>query len=119
VASSFTARRRKELLAELALYLENALDEHPWRAWAEAQNHDGSAARLPGAVSRWNAKKDLSWTPLRPELVAEVAFEQIQNGRFRHSARLLHWRPDRDPRSCTYAQLDEVPPVELADIFGS
>jgi ATP-dependent DNA ligase len=119
VASSFTARRRRELLGELGLYLLDSLEGHPWRSWAEAQAHDASgSARLPGATSRWNAKKDLSWTPLRPELVAEVAYEQVQNGRFRHSARLLHWRPDRTPDSCTYSQLDEVAPYELAQIFG-
>ncbi len=119
VASSFTARRRKELLGELGLYLVDSLEDHPWRAWAEAQAHDQGNARLPGGNSRWNAKKDLSWTPLRPELVAEVAYEQVQNGRFRHSARLLHWRPDRTPESCTYAQLEEVPPFELSQIFGT
>jgi ATP-dependent DNA ligase len=117
VASSFTARRRKELLGELAPYLEGALEGHPWRDWAEAEAH--ASGRMPGGQSRWNAKKDMTWTPLRPELVAEVAYEQVQSGRFRHSARLLHWRPDRDPKSCTYAQLEEVAPYELATIFGS
>jgi ATP-dependent DNA ligase len=118
VASSFTARRRKELLGEVSLYLVDSIEDHPWRSWAEAQAHDQSSGRLPGGTSRWNAKKDLSWTPLRPELVAEVTFEQVQNGRFRHSSRLLRWRPDRTPESCTYRQLDEVPPYELAQIFG-
>ncbi len=120
VASSFTARRRKELLAELSSYLVESLADHPWRSWAEAQTHDQPVpTRQPGNVSRWNAKKDLSWTPLRPDLVAEVTFEQVQNGRFRHSARLVRWRPDRTPDSCTYGQLDEVAPYELAQIFGS
>jgi ATP-dependent DNA ligase len=119
VASSFTARRRKELLGELSLYLLESLEDHPWREWAEAQAHADAPSRMPGGPSRWNAKKDLSWTPLKPELVAEVAFEQVQNGRFRHSARLLRWRPDRTPDSCTYGQLDEVPPYELNQIFGS
>jgi len=118
VASSFTARRRKELLGELSLYLVDSIEDHPWRAWAEAQAHDEPSGRMPGAASRWNAKKDLSWTPLRPELVAEVTFEQVQNGRFRHSARLVRWRPDRTPDSCTFGQLEEVPPYELAEIFG-
>jgi ATP-dependent DNA ligase len=118
VASSFTARRRKELLGELAPHVEGALEQHPWRAWAEQASPDAAdAGRMPGAPSRWNAKKDQSWTPLRIELVAEVTYEQVQNGRFRHSARLLHWRPDREPRSCTYGQLDEVAPHELAEIF--
>ncbi len=119
VASSFTARRRKELLGEVGLYLVDSIEDHPWRSWAEAQAHDQSNGRLPGGTSRWNAKKDLSWTPLRPELVAEVTFEQVQNGRFRHSARLVRWRPDRTPESCTYRQLDEVPAYELAQIFGT
>jgi len=122
VASSFTARRRKELLAELAPHLEDALEAHPWREWAEAESRasdPGGTKRMPGATSRWNAKKDLSWTPLRIELVAEVAYEQVQNGRFRHSARLLHWRPDRDPGSCTYAQLEVVPAFELSEIFST
>jgi ATP-dependent DNA ligase len=122
VASSFTARRRKELLAELAPHLADALEQHPWREWAEAEaraTDPGGTKRMPGGTSRWNAKKDLSWTPLRIELVAEVAYEQVQNGRFRHSARLLHWRPDRDPASCTYAQLEVVPAFELAEIFSA
>ena len=117
VASSFTARRRKELLGELSTHMEDALEQHPWRAWAEQEAATATAGRMPGAPSRWNAKKDLSWTPLRIELVAEVAFEQVQNRRFRHSARLLHWRPDRDPSSCTFAQLEVVPPLELSAIF--
>jgi ATP-dependent DNA ligase len=74
---------------------------------------------LPGAVSRWNAKKDLSFTPVRPERVVEVAYERVDNGRFRHSARFLRWRPDRDPDSCTFAQLEVVPPMELHLVFGS
>ena len=119
VASSFTARRRKELLGELSTHMDDALADHPWREWAEHDAASAETGRMPGGVSRWNAKKDLSWTPLRIELVAEVAFEQVQNGRFRHSARLVHWRPDRDPASCTYAQLDEVPPLELSAIFRS
>jgi ATP-dependent DNA ligase len=117
VASSFTARRRKELLGEVSLYLVDDLADHPWGEWASQANLT-DLARMPGAVSRWNAKKDLSFTPLRPELVAEVAFEQVQNGRFRHSARLLRWRPDRTAESCTYGQLDETPPYELAQIFS-
>jgi ATP-dependent DNA ligase len=74
--------------------------------------------RLPGGVSRWNADKDLSFVPLRTDLVAEVAYEGLLNGRFRHSARFVRWRPDRDATSCTYAQLEEVPPLELRRIFG-
>ncbi|MPY99792.1 MAG: ATP-dependent DNA ligase [Actinophytocola sp.] len=115
VASSFTAKRRRELVDELAPLRENALDAHPWRRWAEAEAHtDG---RMPGGVSRWNAGKDLSWEPLRAKLVAEVRYEHVMAGRFRHGGRLARFRPDRTPESCTYAQLDEVAPAELAEIF--
>ncbi len=116
VASSFTATRRAELATEVAPYRDRALDEHPWRDWAEAAAQ-ASGGRMPGGVSRWNASKDLSWEPLRIELVAEVSFEQLQNDRFRHSARLLRWRPDREPSSCTYDQLDVAVPYELRQVF--
>ena len=95
-----------------------ALDEHPWRDWATAAAEAKEAGRMPGGVSRWNAQKDLSWEPLRPELVAEVRYEHVLGGRFRHGGRLVRFRLDRTPDSCTYAQLDEVAPAELADIFN-
>ncbi len=117
VASSFTAARRRELVGELAPLRENALDGHPWRDWAEAQEQAGQ--RMPGARSRWAADKDLSWEPLRPELVAEVRYEHLLSGRFRHGGRLVRFRPDRTPESCTYAQLEQVPPAELAEVFGA
>jgi len=117
VASSFTAARRAELVDELAPYRAGALDAHPWRDWAEASAHE-TGQRKPGAQSRWTGGKDLSWEPLRIELVAEVAYEHLQGDRFRHTARFQRWRPDRDPSSCTYAQLDVPVPAELHDIFG-
>lgn len=116
VASSFAAALRAELVTDLAPLRDNALDGHPWQAWADAQAHEGS--RMPGAVSRWNAKKDLSWVPLRPERVAEVRYEHLLSGRFRHTARLVRFRSDRTPESCTYGQLTEVAPAELAALFG-
>jgi ATP-dependent DNA ligase len=115
VAASFTMARRKELVDELAPLRENALDDHPWRTWAEASN-DG---RMPGAVSRWNAGKDLSWEPLRIERVLEVTYEHMEGTRFRHTAHFLRWRPDKEPHQCTYEQLEVVAPYELASIFGS
>ncbi|MCU0269512.1 MAG: ATP-dependent DNA ligase [Acidimicrobiales bacterium] len=118
VATSFSAALRRRLRDELAPYEADALRGHPWREWADAQAHAG-AQRLPGAVSRWNATKDLSFVAVRPELVAEVTYEQLQHGRLRHGARFARWRPDRRPDSCTYAQLDEVPPLELAELFGA
>jgi ATP-dependent DNA ligase len=117
VASSFAAARRAELVTELAPLRENALEGHPWRSWADAQAQ--AAGRMPGNLSRWNAQKDLSWEPLRTELVAEVRYEHLLSGRFRHTARLARFRPDRDPESCTYAQLVEVAPAELAALFGA
>jgi ATP-dependent DNA ligase len=117
VASSFAAPLRKKLVDEVAPYRENALEGHPWEEWGRAVSEPGT--RMPGAPSRWNAKKDLSWEPLRIELVAEVRYEHLQGDRFRHVARFVRWRPDREPRSCTYAQLEAVVPAELADLFGT
>ena len=116
VASSFAAPMRKQLVSELEPYRADALNDHPWREWATAAAAEGG--RMPGAPSRWNAKKDLSWEPLRIELVAEVAYEHLQGDRFRHTARFRHWRHDRDPSSCTYSQLEAVVPAELHEIFG-
>ncbi|MFE5286157.1 ATP-dependent DNA ligase [Nocardia sp. NPDC056611] len=118
VASSFTAARRKELVDELAPLRKNALDNHPWRSWADAAAQAKADGKMPGGVSRWTGGKDLSWEALRPELVAEVRYEHVMAGRFRHGGRLVRFRTDRTPKSCTYAQLDEVAPAELADIFA-
>ncbi|GAB4585941.1 ATP-dependent DNA ligase [Nocardia sp. IFM 10818] len=117
VASSFTAARRKELVAELAPLREHALDDHPWKNWADAAAQAKAEGKMPGGVSRWTGGKDLSWEPLRAELVAEVRYEHVMAGRFRHGGRLVRFRDDRTPESCTYAQLDEVAPAELATIF--
>ena len=116
VAASFTAKRRTELLDELAPLLEGALDGHPWREWAEAQAHE--SARLPGAQSRWNAGKDLSWVPIRVERVAEVTFGQLQSGRFRHGVQLIRWRDDRTPSSCRYDQLDVAASRSFHDVVS-
>lgn len=115
VAASFSEKRRHELVDELAPYREAALEDHPWKGWAEA-DHGGQ--RKPGAMSRWNRDKNLSWEPLRPELVIEVSFEHMQGDRFRHTAHFVRWRPDKPARECTYEQLDVVPPFELAQIFA-
>jgi len=117
VAGAFTAARRKELVDELAPYRENALEGHPWESWASAQEEWGS--RMPGGLSRWSQGKDLSWEPLRAELVCEVSYEHMQGDRFRHAAHFQRWRPDREPESCTYEQLEIVVPAELADVFGA
>lgn len=114
VATSFTAARRVELLDELAPMADPT--EHPWIEDDETDLADGT--RRPGGPSRWNAGKDLSWTPLRIGLVCEVAYEHLQGDRFRHSTRFVRWRPDKDPDECTYEQLEKIPPHELDDIFS-
>jgi ATP-dependent DNA ligase len=118
VASNFAAEARAEMTAELAPLERDALVGHPWREWQTQDAEAPSEQRMPGAPSRWNAKKDMSWVPLRIERVAEVAFEHMQGDRFRHNARFVRWRPDRDPSSCTYEQLDVPVPVELREVFG-
>ena len=115
VSASFPMKRRQELVEELAPYAVEDATGHPWSAWAEAEAHEKS--RLPGAVSRWNAKKDLSWVPLRPELVVEVAYDHMEGSRFRHTAQWRRWRPDREPGSCTYEQLERPVRFDLADIL--
>ena len=119
VATSFSVARRKELAAELEPFRADALDGHPWQGWAEAEAGGGDGQRQPGGPSRWNAKKDLSWEPLRIERVAEVGYDALQGDRFRHATKLVRWRPDRDPASCTYAQLEKPVPEVLAEVFGA
>jgi len=120
VATSFSAAKRRELVEDLAPLREAALEGHPWQGWAEAEAEAGAKnQRLPGAKSRWNAAKDTSWEPLRIERVAEVSYDNLQGDRFRHATHLVRWRPDRDPSSCTYAQLDRPVPEELAHVFGA
>jgi ATP-dependent DNA ligase len=119
VCGSFTAKLRRELVGELAPLREGALADHPWKAWADAMAHEASAGRMPGGPSRWNASKDLSWEALRPERVCEVEFSQLTNRRFRHNAHFLRWRPDREPSSCTYGQLEVASPVALAEVLSA
>ena len=115
VCASFTKEKRQELVSFLAPWRERALDGHPWRGWAGEENDGGH--RMPGGQSRWSQGKDLSWEPLRAELVVEVAYEHMQGGRFRHMAHFRRWRLDKKPEDCTYAQLEVVPPQELMEIF--
>ena len=117
VCASFTDAKRKELAGFLESYRRNALEQHPWRDWADAAA--GGAQRRPGAGSRWSQGKDLTWEPLRPELVVEVAYDHMQGDRFRHTAQFRRWRTDKKPKDCTYAQLEVVPPHELATIFAT
>jgi ATP-dependent DNA ligase len=119
VAASFTDKKRRELVEYLAPYRENALEGHPWKAWAMAENTEAAGQRMPGAQSRWSQGKDLSWEPLRPELVVEVAYDHMQGSRFRHTAQFRRWRFDKKPIDCTFAQLEVVPPQELTAIFST
>jgi ATP-dependent DNA ligase len=117
VASAMAAPLRAQLLADVQPLRSGALDDHPWKEWAEAYAHAESGQRMPGGPSRWNADKDLSWEPVRIERVVEVAYEGLLSGRFRHNARFRRWRPDKDPDDCTYAQLEVVAPAELREMF--
>jgi ATP-dependent DNA ligase len=117
VAASFSAARRKELIDELAPYEDGALDDHPWREWADVAAHE-EGGRKPGAQNRWTGSKDQSWVPLRLELVGEVTFDALQSGRFRHTSHLVRWRPDKEPAQCTFDQFEITPPAELAQVFG-
>lgn len=109
VASAFPAARRAALVDELAPYAVADAEPHPWRG-------DGEV-RIPGEASRW--KKEQPWQALRPHLVAEVSYDQMEGERFRHVARFVRWRPDRDAASCTYEQVLTPPPADIARLLGS
>ncbi len=122
VAASFPMKKREELVGELAQYRMEDLSEHPWGHWAEVAEGGAQGGaqgqRLPGAVSRWNAKKDLSFIPLRPERVIEVAYDHMEGDRFRHTAQFRRWRTDRTPESCTYDQLERPVSYDLDEILA-
>jgi len=117
VCASFSMEKRRELADFLQPYRSNALASHPWKHWADGGESGPAVSRVPGGQSRWSQGKDLSWEPLRPELVLEVAYDHMQGDRFRHTAQFRRWRRDKKPSDCTYAQLEVVPPQELATIF--
>ena len=95
--ASPTAKRR-ELVEFLAPYREDALADHPWQRVGRARCRGGDGRqRMPGGQSRWSQGKDLSWEPLRPELVVEVAYDHMQGIRFRHTAQFRRWRTDKQP----------------------
>jgi ATP-dependent DNA ligase len=122
ITSSFTWDRRASILEELEPLRKDAMEGHPWREWADWAGYgsaDASGQRLPGATSRWNRGKDLSWEPLRAERVVEVAYDHLQGDRFRHATTFKRWRLDKSPADCRYDQLEETPAYEIAKIFGS
>ncbi|MFC7217551.1 ATP-dependent DNA ligase [Streptomyces polyrhachis] len=117
VCAAFPMKRREELVAELEPLRMDSVAGHPWAHWAREEAHE--SARLQGAPSRWSGGRDLSWAPLRPERVLEVAYDHLENGsRFRHTAQWRRWRPDRTPESCTYEQVEEPVGYDLAEVLG-
>ncbi|MCW2803888.1 MAG: ligC [Propionibacteriaceae bacterium] len=115
VIGAFPAARRKELFTELQPMV-TSFDDHPW-AWAKQEAGTRTPRNSEG--SRWSVGKDLSFVPLRPELVVEVRYEHMEGNRFRHTAQFNRWRPDRDPRSCTYEQLEEPVNFDLEDVLNT
>ena len=115
VTSAFNVKTREELVTLLEPFRTNAMKDHPWKEWAQ---QDGST-RMPGGQSRWSAGKDLSWEPVRAELVCEVKYDHMQGDRFRHAAIFLRWRPDKRPSDCRYDQLEVTTPFELEKVFGA
>jgi ATP-dependent DNA ligase len=118
VCASFTTAKRAELVEFLAPYRVTDLRGHPWKDWASLGDGD-EAQRRPGAESRWSQGKDLSWVPLAPKLVVEVAYDHMQGNRFRHTAQFRRCRKDRKPKDCTFEQLETVAPAELKALFGA
>lgn len=114
VAASFTDTRRAELV-DLLQELVIDTSEHPWGQWQDADAQ--ASSRLPGGQSRWTGTKDLSFVTLEPSLVAEVGYEHMEGDRFRHTAQFKRWRPDREPESCTYDQLEEIARYDLDDVL--
>jgi ATP-dependent DNA ligase len=116
VTSAFKQETRAALAEQLKPLRDGARAGHPWSDWAEWQDQE-TEQRLPGATSRWNRGKDLSWEPIRMELVCEVSYDHLQGTRFRHATHFVRWRPDKPLTDCRYDQLDVTPPFELRDIF--
>ena len=114
VIGAFPAARRKELFTELQPMV-TTFDDHPW-AWAKQE--EGNRTPQNSAGSRWNSGKDLSFVPLRPERVVEVRYDYMEGARFRHTAQFVRWRPDREPQSCTYEQLEQPVEFDLREVLG-
>jgi ATP-dependent DNA ligase len=117
ITAAFTMVKRKELVSLLEPHRVGDMSEHPWRDWSDQAEPSGQ--RQPGAPSRWNAKKDMSWEPLDCQLVCEVAYDHLQGERFRHATSFKRWRTDRDAQSCTYSQLERPAPSSLAAVLSA
>ncbi|MFT2016348.1 ATP-dependent DNA ligase [Streptomyces sp. 796.1] len=116
VCASFPMRQRESLMRELEPLRMADAAGHPWAEWGEESAHAHS--RMPGAPSRWSSGKDLSWIPLRPERVCEVAYDHMEGDRFRHTTQFRRWRPDREPEGCDYRQLEEPVSYDLRRVLG-
>jgi ATP-dependent DNA ligase len=116
VCGAFPMSRRRQLREELEPLRMTDVSGHPWADWGREEAH--AERRMPGGPSRWNAAKDLSWVPLRPQRVCEVAYDHMQGTRFRHTTQWRRWRPDREPSGCTYAQLEEPVSYDLQEVLG-
>ncbi len=112
VIGAFPMQRRRELLEELQPLVTD-ITGHPWD-WAAT--FEGTPRK--NETSRWNAGKDLSFVPLRPERVVEVKYDYMEGARFRHTAQFVRWRPDREPESCTYEQLETPVEFDLREVLG-
>ncbi|MDQ1372930.1 MAG: hypothetical protein QOJ09_268 [Actinomycetota bacterium] len=119
VTASFKMDFRRELVEFLEPYRIDSLAGHPWERWGEFMDAAGGGRVPGGGGNRWNAKKDMSFEPLRADLVVEVAYDHLQGDRFRPATTFRRWRPDRDPLTCTYAQLESSVPEELSAVFGA
>ena len=118
VSASFTAKRRVELLDEMAPYVMTDLSDHPWASWMQAEAHeDGS---MPGSPNRWSGAngRDHSWIPVRPERVVEVKYVLATEGRFRGTTRFVRWRPDREPESALLSQFPQPEPYDIRELLN-
>jgi ATP-dependent DNA ligase len=114
VIGAFPLARREELFEEMQPLVTD-FDGHPW-AWAKQEAGNRTPRNAEG--SRWQAGKDLSFVPVRPERVVEVRYDHMEGVRFRHTAQFVRWRDDRTPESCTYEQLEEPVKFDLADVLS-
>ena len=119
VAASFTARRRQELLDELAPHVMADRSEHPWAQWMDPAAHAAGTV-MPGTPNRWSGqRRQQPWVPLRLKLVAEVKYEAMLNGRFRGTTRFVRWRPDRTPESCDFGQIEAASPMGISEVLSA
>ena len=120
VSASFTAKKRAELLDEMAPYVMKDMTKHPWASWMSPEAHKGSATSMPGAPNRWSGAngRDHSWIPVRPERVVEVKYVLATDGRFRGTTRFMRWRPDREPESALLSQFPTLEPVDISTVLS-